>query len=66
MTAIHGDRSQQQREEALSAFKSGANPVPAPVRMLAPPPIISDIAGRAVACDIRWQASGGCVRKDPP
>merc|ERR1719343_1743529 len=27
VTAIHGDRSQQQREEALHAFKSGANPV---------------------------------------
>lgn len=27
VTAIHGDRSQEQREEALSAFKSGANPV---------------------------------------
>jgi ATP-dependent RNA helicase DDX3X len=27
VTAIHGDRSQQQREEALSAFKTGANPV---------------------------------------
>mmetsp|Transcript_14995 Transcript_14995/g.27789 ORF Transcript_14995/g.27789 Transcript_14995/m.27789 type:complete len:671 (-) Transcript_14995:137-2149(-) len=27
VTAIHGDRSQDQREEALQAFKSGANPV---------------------------------------
>merc|ERR1719476_278076 len=27
VTAIHGDRSQQEREEALHAFKSGANPV---------------------------------------
>jgi ATP-dependent RNA helicase DDX3X len=27
VTAIHGDRSQTQREEALSAFKTGANPV---------------------------------------
>jgi ATP-dependent RNA helicase DDX3X len=27
VTAIHGDRSQSQREEALSAFKTGANPV---------------------------------------
>merc|ERR1719493_35734 len=27
VTAIHGDRSQQEREEALAAFKSGANPV---------------------------------------
>eukprot|EP00747_Dinoflagellata_sp_TGD_P092444 gnl/TRDRNA2_/TRDRNA2_165415_c0_seq1.p1 gnl/TRDRNA2_/TRDRNA2_165415_c0~~gnl/TRDRNA2_/TRDRNA2_165415_c0_seq1.p1 ORF type:complete len:646 (-),score=112.00 gnl/TRDRNA2_/TRDRNA2_165415_c0_seq1:259-2196(-) len=27
VTAIHGDRSQPEREEALSAFKSGANPV---------------------------------------
>jgi len=27
VTAIHGDRTQQQREEALNAFKSGANPV---------------------------------------
>lgn len=27
VTAIHGDRSQEQREEALNAFKSGANPV---------------------------------------
>merc|ERR1712232_200593 len=27
VTAIHGDRSQAQREEALGAFKSGANPV---------------------------------------
>merc|ERR1712050_812081 len=27
VTAIHGDRSQVEREEALSAFKSGANPV---------------------------------------
>merc|ERR1711957_429095 len=27
VTAIHGDRSQSEREEALHAFKSGANPV---------------------------------------
>merc|ERR1719493_682414 len=27
VTAIHGDRSQSEREEALQAFKSGANPV---------------------------------------
>merc|ERR1711874_247393 len=27
VTAIHGDRSQVEREEALSAFKSGSNPV---------------------------------------
>jgi len=27
VTAIHGDRTQQQREEALHAFKTGANPV---------------------------------------
>lgn len=27
VTAIHGDRSQSQREEALQAFKTGANPV---------------------------------------
>jgi len=27
VTAIHGDRSQQEREEALHAFKTGANPV---------------------------------------
>merc|ERR1711971_477461 len=27
VTAIHGDRSQAEREEALQAFKSGANPV---------------------------------------
>merc|ERR1711920_1147721 len=27
VTAIHGDRSQTEREEALAAFKSGANPV---------------------------------------
>jgi len=27
VAAIHGDRSQAEREEALSAFKSGANPV---------------------------------------
>mmetsp|Transcript_124190 Transcript_124190/g.310451 ORF Transcript_124190/g.310451 Transcript_124190/m.310451 type:complete len:630 (-) Transcript_124190:548-2437(-) len=27
VTAIHGDRTQQEREEALQAFKSGANPV---------------------------------------
>jgi len=27
VTAIHGDRSQAEREEALKAFKSGANPV---------------------------------------
>merc|ERR1719464_1589557 len=27
VTAIHGDRSQSEREEALNAFKSGANPV---------------------------------------
>jgi ATP-dependent RNA helicase DDX3X len=27
VTAIHGDRSQNEREEALNAFKSGANPV---------------------------------------
>merc|ERR1719230_2122168 len=27
VTAIHGDRSQQEREEALAAFKSGSNPV---------------------------------------
>jgi len=27
VTAIHGDRSQAEREEALHAFKSGANPV---------------------------------------
>merc|ERR1712039_833385 len=27
VTAIHGDRSQQEREEALHAFKSGKNPV---------------------------------------
>jgi len=27
VTAIHGDRSQQEREEALSAFKSGSHPV---------------------------------------
>jgi len=27
VTAIHGDRSQTEREEALNAFKSGANPV---------------------------------------
>merc|ERR1712190_462392 len=27
VTAIHGDRSQQEREEALHAFKTGSNPV---------------------------------------
>merc|ERR1712190_59544 len=27
VTAIHGDRSQQERDEALHAFKTGANPV---------------------------------------
>mmetsp|Transcript_7606 Transcript_7606/g.27894 ORF Transcript_7606/g.27894 Transcript_7606/m.27894 type:complete len:628 (-) Transcript_7606:438-2321(-) len=27
VTAIHGDRTQQEREEALHAFKTGANPV---------------------------------------
>jgi ATP-dependent RNA helicase DDX3X len=27
VTAIHGDRSQSEREEALAAFKSGSNPV---------------------------------------
>lgn len=27
VTAIHGDRTQAEREEALAAFKSGANPV---------------------------------------
>lgn len=27
VTAIHGDRTQTEREEALAAFKSGANPV---------------------------------------
>lgn len=27
VTAIHGDRSQAEREEALTAFKTGANPV---------------------------------------
>jgi len=27
VTAIHGDRSQQEREEALAAFKTGAHPV---------------------------------------
>merc|ERR1712110_284338 len=27
VTAIHGDRTQAEREEALQAFKSGANPV---------------------------------------
>lgn len=27
VTAIHGDRSQSEREEALQAFKTGANPV---------------------------------------
>merc|ERR1739848_969053 len=27
VTAIHGDRTQEQREEALHAFKSGTNPV---------------------------------------
>jgi ATP-dependent RNA helicase DDX3X len=27
VTAIHGDRSQTEREEALAAFKSGSNPV---------------------------------------
>jgi len=27
VTAIHGDRTQQEREEALAAFKSGDNPV---------------------------------------
>jgi ATP-dependent RNA helicase DDX3X len=27
VTAIHGDRTQSEREEALAAFKSGANPV---------------------------------------
>jgi len=27
VTAIHGDRTQTEREEALNAFKSGANPV---------------------------------------
>merc|ERR1712110_1103764 len=27
VTAIHGDRSQSERESALHAFKSGANPV---------------------------------------
>jgi len=27
VTAIHGDRSQAEREEALAAFKSGANPI---------------------------------------
>jgi len=27
VTAIHGDRSQTEREEAITAFKSGANPV---------------------------------------
>jgi len=27
VTAIHGDRSQAEREEAITAFKSGANPV---------------------------------------
>jgi len=27
VTAIHGDRSQSEREEALNCFKSGANPV---------------------------------------
>lgn len=27
VTAIHGDRNQQQREEALAAFKKGENPI---------------------------------------
>lgn len=27
VAAIHGDRSQTEREEALAAFKSGANPI---------------------------------------